>query len=61
MSSGVYILLAVFEHFLTPADSKGDSGTTAAAEWRGYRKPILIAGGVGSQTEACAQGEEICP
>jgi phosphoribosylformylglycinamidine synthase len=40
-------LTGCFRTLLTPADSNGYSGTTAAAEWRGYQKPILIAGGVG--------------
>ncbi len=40
-------LTGCFRTLLTPANSNVDSGT-AAAEWRGYHKPILIAGGVGT-------------
>ena len=50
-------LTGCFRTLLTPADSNGDSGT-AAAEWRGYHKPILIAGGVGTVRQKHALKEK---
>ncbi|PHH85318.1 hypothetical protein CDD83_598 [Cordyceps sp. RAO-2017] len=41
-------LTGCFRTLLTPAPPSDDSGANEAREWRGYHKPIMLAGGVGS-------------
>lgn len=41
-------LAGCFRTLLTPADSTSTAETKDIADWRGYHKPIMIAGGVGT-------------
>ncbi|KAI5862774.1 phosphoribosylformylglycinamidin [Durotheca rogersii] len=41
-------LAGCFRTLLTDGSSKADSSSTKATDWRGYHKPIMIAGGIGT-------------
>lgn len=51
-------LAGVFRTLLTPADATTTAETKDVADWRGYHKPIMIAGGVGTVRPEHALKEE---
>ncbi|KAK5989412.1 Phosphoribosylformylglycinamidine synthase [Cladobotryum mycophilum] len=51
-------LAGVFRTLLTPGDAQEDADPTAVGDWRGYHKPIMIAGGLGTVRPQHALKEE---
>ncbi|PTB75103.1 phosphoribosylformylglycinamidin [Trichoderma longibrachiatum ATCC 18648] len=51
-------LAGCFRTLLTPEESQDDSDLSSVTNWRGYHKPIMIAGGLGSVRPQHALKEE---
>lgn len=51
-------LAGCFRTLLTPEDSNDGSDLSSVANWRGYHKPIMIAGGLGTVRPQHALKEE---